>query len=280
MFSEKQLHKLADICRQASDIEIMPRFRQLEDTQINEKSNYNDLVTIADQAAEAFIMEKLRALYPGSLLIGEESAYKDSSVLAQFNDAPLSFVLDPIDGTWHYANGSIYFGVMLGIAKFGEIIGGIIFEPVTGDYLWALKGKGAFDRIKGIDHPLTVGLHANRDLPETMGCYSFGVTKGPERKKAVHAVTQMGRIMDYRCAAAEYRLLVTGAVSFVIFQNTLNLWDHGAGQLIAKEAGACSRMLDGLSYRPQAEGMLIVAESEARWQQLASLFAPCPATII
>ena len=82
----------------------------------------------------------------------------------------------------------------------------------------------------------------------------------------------MGRIMDYRCAAAEYRPLVTGANSFVIFQNTLNLWDHGAGQLIAKEAGACSRMLDGLSYRPQAEGMLIVAESEARWQQLALLF--------
>ena len=59
MFSEKQLHKLADICRQASDFEIMPRFRQLEDTQINEKSDYNNLVTIADQAAEAFILEKL-----------------------------------------------------------------------------------------------------------------------------------------------------------------------------------------------------------------------------
>lgn len=106
-------------------------------------------------------------------------------MLAQFNDAPLSFVLDPNDGTWHYANGSIYFGVMLGIAKFGKIIGGIIFEPVTGDYLWALKGKGAYDRINGIDHPLKAGRHSSLPLADTMGCFAFGATNIAERPKAL-----------------------------------------------------------------------------------------------
>lgn len=272
MITESQLHQLADICRQASDIEIMPRFRQLEDAHIEQKQNHNDLVTIADQAAEQFIMEKLHSLYPDALLIGEESVYADASALEKYSDAALSFVLDPIDGTWHYANGSVYFGVMLGIATFGEMIGGIILEPVTGDYLWAIKGKGAFDRIKGKDHPLRTGRHAARSLAETMGCFSFGVCKGHEREQALQAASKMGRIMDYRCAAAEYRLLLTGATSFVIFQNTLNLWDHGAGQLIAKEAGACSRMLNGEPYQPQIKGKLIVAESETRWQELAALF--------
>ncbi|MFS1702626.1 inositol monophosphatase family protein [Alteromonas sp. AMM-1] len=272
MINELHIHQLADICRLASDVEILPRFRHLGEDQVEQKQNHNDLVTIADKAAETFIMAKLRALFPDALLIGEESVYADASALAMFNEAELSFVLDPIDGTWHYANGSVNFGVMLGIAHFGEMIGGIIFEPVTGDYLWAIKGKGAFDRIKGVDHPLRVGRHADLALSDTIGCYSFGVTKESERDKAVKAVMQMGRIMDYRCAAAEYRLLVTGAVSYTIFQNTLNLWDHGAGQLIATEAGACSKMLNGQPYEAQINGKLIVAESEARWEELAALF--------
>ena len=272
MITESQLHQLAELCRQASDIEIMPRFRLLEDTHIEQKLNHNDLVTIADQAAEKFIMERLHALYPDALLIGEESVYADTTALDQYQDAELSFVLDPIDGTWHYANGSVYFGVMLGVASYGKMIGGIIFEPVTGHYLWALEGKGAFDRINGTDHPLHVGRHASRKLYDTMGCYSFGVAKGDEREQALQVASKLGRLMDYRCAAAEYRLLVTGAISFVVFQNTLNLWDHGAGQLIAKEAGAATRMLNEEDYQPQVVGKLIVAESEARWQELATLF--------
>ena len=116
------------------------------------------------------------------------------------------------------------------------------------------------------------GRHASRKLSDTMGCYSFGVAKGDEREQALQVASKLGRLMDYRCAAAEYRLLVTGAISFVVFQNTLNLWDHGAGQLIAKEAGAATRMLNEEDYQPQVVGKLIVAESEARWQELATLF--------
>lgn len=272
MIDEAQLHQLANICSEASDVEIMPRFRHLQDNQIDQKLNHNDLVTVADQAAEKFILDKLKSLYPNALLIGEESVYVDATSLAKFNDAELSFVLDPIDGTWHYAYGSIYFGIMLGVASYGEMIGGIIFEPVTGDYLWAIKGQGAFDRVDGTDQPLKIGRQAHLPITETMGCFSFGVSKDTEREQAIRAVTQMGRVMDYRCAAAEYRLLNTGAISFVIFQGKLNLWDHGAGQLISKEAGAVTRMLDGKPYHPQAEGKLIVAESEERWQELATLF--------
>ena len=272
MLNSEQLHQLADICRQAADTEIMPRFRKLVSEQVEEKQNHHDLVTVADQAAETFILNKLRALYPDALLIGEESVYQDPTALSQFNNAALSFVLDPIDGTWHYANGSVNFGVMLSVASYGEVVAGIIFEPVSGDYMWAIKGQGAFDRVDGQDRPLQAGKQSSLPLSETMGCFSFGVTKGADRPRALQAVMQMGRVMDYRCAAAEYRLLNTGATAFVIFQGTLNLWDHGAGLLISKEAGAVARMLDGADYSPQVTGKLLVAESEARWSEVAALF--------
>ena len=272
MLNSEQLHQLAAICRQASDTEIMPRFRKLGSDQVEEKQNHHDLVTIADQAAETFILDKLRALYPDALLIGEESVYQDPAALSQFSKAALSFVLDPIDGTWHYANGSVNFGVMLSVASHGEVVAGIIFEPISGDYMWAIKGQGAFDRVDGQDRPLKAGHQASLPLSETMGCFSFGVSKGEDRPRAIQAVMQMGRVMDYRCAAAEYRLLNTGATAFVIFQGTLNLWDHGAGLLISQEAGAVARMLDGSDYSPQVTGKLLVAESEVRWSEVAALF--------
>lgn len=272
MIDITQLHQLAGLLKAVSDIEIMPRFRQLQINQIEEKLSHHDLVTVADQAAEIRILDQLRVLYPDALLIGEESVYDDPTVLNKYSDASLCFILDPIDGTWHYANGSINFGMMLGIACKGEMIGGIIFEPVTGDYLWAIKGQGAYQHVNGTDQPLTAGRHDALPLTETMCCYSFGVTKQAEREQALRAANKMGRIMDYRCAAAEYRFLNTGAVSYVIFQNKLNLWDHGAGLLISKEAGAVARMIDGSEYTPQVTGKLLVAESEARWQEVAKLF--------
>lgn len=272
MITREQIHQLAEICKQAAAVEIMPRFRQLQSEQIEEKLNLHDLVTVADKAAEDYILARLRDDYPGALLIGEESVYEDPASLEKFAEAELSFVLDPIDGTWHYANGSVNFGVMLAIATRGDVICGIILEPVTGDYLWAIKGQGAFQRIRGTDQPLSAGRHDALPLAETMCCYSFGVTKAAERGQAIAVANKMGRIMDYRCAAAEYRLLNTGAVSFVIFQNKLNIWDHGAGLLITKEAGAVARMIDGTEYTPQVIGKLLVAESEARWQEVAALF--------
>jgi len=272
VITQEQIHQLAEICLQAAEVEIIPRFRQLQSGQIEEKLNHHDLVTVADKAAEDFILSRLVALYPDALLIGEESVYDDPASLDKFAEAELSFVLDPIDGTWHYANGSVNFGVMLAIATRGTVIGGIILEPVTGDYLWAIKGQGAFQRINGVDQPLTAGRHNALPLTDTMCCYSFGVTKDTERQQAIEVANKMGRIMDYRCAAAEYRLLNTGAVSFVIFQNKLNIWDHGAGLLITQEAGAVARMMDGSEYSPQITGKLLVAESETRWQEVAALF--------
>lgn len=272
MFTAEQLHGLAEICRQASEAEILPRFRALDEDHIEEKSHQDDLVTIADQAAERFILGAIKPLYPDALLIGEESVYEDRSALSEYQDAELSFVLDPIDGTWHFANGSIAFGLILGVASKGEMIAGLIYEPITGDYLWAIRGEGAFERAKGKDRRLSSGYQKNRPLNQTMGSFSFGLSKGAEREKAIQAASQMGRVMDYRCAATEYRLLNTGATAFVIFQGVLNLWDHGACLLITEEAGGVARMVDGRDYAPQIEGKLLVAESEERWQEVAALF--------
>lgn len=272
MFTAKEIHQLAQICQEAAQQEILPRFRSLVPSEIEQKANINDLVTVADQAAERLILQRLAEYYPNALLIGEESVYEDKAALAEFNDAELAFVLDPIDGTYHFAYGSSGFGTILGVSSHGEMIAGLIYEPVTGDYLWTIKGQGAFQRAHGKDFTLECGHQTNRALNQTMGSFSFGFHQGEQRQRALRAVMAMGRVMDYRCAATEYRLLTSGATAFVIFQGVLNLWDHAVGLLLTHEAGGYARLMDGSPYTPQAEGMLLIAESEARWHEVAALF--------
>ncbi|HAD86796.1 MAG TPA: hypothetical protein DCG48_05475, partial [Rhodospirillaceae bacterium] len=64
--------RIADILRAAAAEEILPRFQTLKSHEISEK-NPGDLVTVADQASEAFLTRELSAITPGALIVGEEA---------------------------------------------------------------------------------------------------------------------------------------------------------------------------------------------------------------
>ena len=108
------------------------------------KSGPLDLVTEADEAAEAVIAAGLRQLFPGALVIGEEATAADPSLLGGLADAALAFVVDPIDGTANYAAGLPLFGVMVGVIARGEVVGSVIHDPVLDDLPLALRGEGAW----------------------------------------------------------------------------------------------------------------------------------------
>ena len=100
------------LLRAAARTEIMPRFRNLQPGAVRTKSSPTDLVTDADEAAEASITRGLERLHPGCLIVGEEACATDPSLLDRLATAPLAFVVDPIDGTANYCAGLPLFGVM------------------------------------------------------------------------------------------------------------------------------------------------------------------------
>ena len=64
---------ILELIKEIAEAVINPRFRALEQTDVETKSSANDLVTIADKEAEAHLAETLRRIYPGALVIGEEA---------------------------------------------------------------------------------------------------------------------------------------------------------------------------------------------------------------
>ncbi len=258
------------LIRAAARAEIMPRFGNLQPGMIREKSSPTDLVTEADEAAEAAITRGLQRLFPGCLVVGEEACAADPALLGRLAGAPLAFVVDPIDGTANYCAGLPLFGVMVAAVMDGVVVASAIHDPVCDDVAIALRGGGAWtQRPTGERKALHVCAPAP---PRAMtGCISWRYMPEPLRASVVRSMVGLAGVADYRCAAHEYRLLAGGHVHYLVF-NKLMPWDHLPGWLLHQEAGGFSAHYNGEPYRSSdIAGGLVCAPDRAGFKALAGL---------
>jgi fructose-1,6-bisphosphatase/inositol monophosphatase family enzyme len=256
------------ILRHAARTEIMPRFRRLAAGDVRTKSGPLDLVTEADEAAERVIAEGLRAAFPGCLVIGEEAASADPSLLDGLGGADLAFVVDPVDGTANYAAGMTVFGSMAAAIVRGEVAAAIIHDPVGNDTAFALRGEGAWvARPDGTREDLRVAPPV--PVGEMSGVASWRYLPPTLRATVCGNLPRVAAAWDFRCAAHEYRLLATGHCHFLMFHRLLP-WDHAPGWLLHREAGGFAAHFDGSPYTPagRQEGGLICTSDEASFKAL------------
>src|SRR5438093_8818497 len=143
-FLVTDIQRVGEILAFAARTEIMPRFRKLAPGQIRRKSSVFDLVTEADEVAEAAIATELIAAFPGAVIIGEEGAHKEPALLDTIADAELAFIVDPVDGTRNFASNLPLFGVMAAVTMRGEIVASVIHDPISRDWAYAVRGEGAW----------------------------------------------------------------------------------------------------------------------------------------
>lgn len=269
-FSVRDAAELAQILRAAARVEILPRFRKLDAYSVRTKSGPLDLVTVADEAAEALIAQGLSRLYPNALIVGEEAVSRDPSLLEQFATAEMAIVVDPIDGTSNYAAGVPLFGVMAAVVCGGEVVASVIHDPMSDDTAVAVLGEGAWSeasdgttqilRVAAAVRPSDMTGHASwRYLPQDV------------RDRVACNLAYVAGSWDYRCAAHEYRMLAAGHCHFLLF-NRLMPWDHLPGSFLHREAGGFSAHLDGSAYSPtDLEGGLLCAPDRDSWRALSGL---------
>ena len=262
---------VTDILRETAAVEILPRFRALADHEVREKAG-GELVTVADEAAEARIERRLRDLLPGSRVIGEEAAAVDPRVLDRLDDPEPVWVIDPIDGTGNFARGKPTFAVMVALVRDGKAVAGWIHDPMTDRTAVAERGGGAWlgDRRLQIVPP--------RDPADLRGPLHAGQFATPEMARHVAARRKrVGAVRSLRCAGHEYlRLTVSGEIHFALFTKLMP-WDHAPGTLILREAGGVARTLDGAPYeaRSYRHRGLLLAPDAATWAYLyEALFGP------
>ncbi|MNQ17082.1 Inositol-1-monophosphatase [compost metagenome] len=263
-FSLEDTRKLAAVLAETALAEVMPRFRNLPEGSVRGKSSPRDLVTDADEAAERMIGARLAKLHPGAVLIGEEASARNPALLNMLVDADLAFLIDPIDGTRNYVAGLPLFGMMIAACHRGDVIAGVIYDPVNRDSALAVRGEGAWmEYDNGRRVPLTVAAPA--PLEDMDGLISTGALPEPLRTTVNSHLSRLASTASLRCAAHEYRMLAAGHCHIALY-NQLTAWDHAAGWLLHREAGGYAARFDGSPYKPtHRTGGLLYAPDAGSW---------------
>lgn len=259
--TEEQETAIVDLVRRVAKSEIMPRFRKLAPEDISTKTSIEDLVTEADVNSERVIAAEISEMLPDALIVGEEATEINPGLLDEIAEAPLSVIIDPVDGTWNFAKGLATFGVIVAVAEKGEAVFGVLYDPVLDDWIWARKGGGAwYSNAAGVTRRLRLDQRAPDVLTGAVPVFQF-----PEsvRHDLVAENAKLRRIWSVRCSCHEYRMLAGDQIDFVVTQS-LKPWDHAAGTLAVTEAGGAVGLLDGRDYRASifSGGQLVAARSE------------------
>src|SRR4051812_29659793 len=112
-------------------------FGEVENLQISLKGPA-DFVTVADQRTERILIEELQKARSGYPILTEESGLIDGP------DKSHRFIIDPLDGTTNFLHGIPHFAISIALEREGQLVSGVIYNPVVDDLFTAERGHGAY----------------------------------------------------------------------------------------------------------------------------------------
>lgn len=258
MRTDEVLTLLQDVAAQV----IEPRFRALGDDEVAHKGP-GDLVTIADREAEELLTAALAAAYPDALVLGEEAASADPSLLDRFRAAEHAFTVDPVDGTRNFVHGSPDHAVMAAEVRHGEVVRSWIWQPQHRTAYVAERGAGAWrDGVRLTRPPLGAELRGVTSRRSWLG-------------RALGTLRELEP--TWICCGVDYPKVVEGEADYALYRGT-KPWDHAPGALLLAEAGGFLGTFDGRPYDAQAElpSGLVAAADRATYDLVQGLLGALP----
>jgi myo-inositol-1(or 4)-monophosphatase len=202
-------------------------FGEVDALQVSRKGPA-DFVSNADRAAEATIVEVLAHARPDWGLTLEEGGSTAGA------DANARWIVDPLDGTTNFLHGMPHFAISIAAEIDGEVVAGLVHQPLTGESFWAEKGRGAWLS----DRRLRVS--ARRELGDCViatGIPYRGHGDAAAFSRVLAAVMpEVAGIRRYGAAALDLAWLAAGRFDG-FWEAGLSEWDVAAGLLILREAG-------------------------------------------
>jgi myo-inositol-1(or 4)-monophosphatase len=197
------------------------------------KSSPVDVVTLADRETEALIRGMLADARPSDGFFGEESG-------AEKGSSGLTWVVDPIDGTVNYLYGIPHYGISIAVVE-GEPdpltwtdVAGCVVNPAIGEVFTARVGAGAYlgtDRIS-----VAPPVELSQALVATGFAYNARM-RGEQGEIAAKLLPTVRDIRRAGTASLDLCFVASGRLN-AYYERTLSPWDHAAGTIIAREAGA------------------------------------------
>ncbi|GGQ35979.1 inositol monophosphatase family protein [Streptosporangium pseudovulgare] len=208
--------------------------------EVRTKRDFHDPVTEHDKAAEEHIREILDRRCPDSVVVGEEGGSR--------GEGEVSWYVDPIDGTANFAAGLPFFCTSIAAAVDGEVVAGVVYDPVRDDEFTAWLG-GAFCNGEPIR---SSGARTDREAM-LLSSYPSPRDLGWEGDAALHRFARMvGAFASTRRPGSAALKLAHVAAGWadVAYGTYVNAWDVTAGSLLVRQAGGVYIPLAGSVFVP------------------------------
>ena len=194
----------------------------------------NTVVTELDGWAETEIKKSLKSFDSTIGFLGEEHGAE--------GDTQVRWLIDPIDGTEQFIRGIPFCGTMLCLVEGKDLLVSVIYNFVTNELYWAVKGNGAWLEDKR--------LHVSRRTLERSSIEITTDIKTPEGRDLY--IATRGAVKDavrYACSSFTSCLIATGAIEGrIVTHGRGGPWDYAPGALLIKEAGGIVVHIDGSEY--------------------------------
>jgi myo-inositol-1(or 4)-monophosphatase len=206
--------------------------------EIESKDIISNLVTEVDKASEAKIIGIIKKSFPEHAILSEEIGELGGN-------SEVKWIIDPIDGTVNFAHAVPICAVSIGIEIKGEVVMGVVYNPISEEFFYAQKNEGAFLNDKRIS------VSKENDLLKSLLVTGFPY-QNSTGKGSPHET--FGRFLNLnipirRLGSAALDLCWTACGRFDGFwEYKLNPWDTAAGACILKEAGGMLSDFRGGEY--------------------------------
>ncbi|NPA06476.1 MAG: inositol monophosphatase [Chloroflexi bacterium] len=259
MTAEPSLREMEILARQAGAILKTLFGHRL---QVGHKSHWIDLVTEADQRAEAFLLAQLRERYPDHGIFAEESGSRPTRP-----DGPRWYV-DPLDGTVNYAHGMPYFAVSLAYADAQGVRLGVVYAPMQDECFCAARGQGAW--LNG--RPIRVAQRTRLADSLLITGFPYDMWTNPNNNVANYDrfLRRTQGVLRLGAAALDLCYVAAGRADG-FWELRLKPWDVAAGGLIVREAGGVITDLEGHPDYLASEQPSVVAANPILHQHMLAV---------
>ncbi len=240
-----ELLGLAERIARAAGATLRERFAQARTIEVKGTTGRADLVTDADRASEALILEWLAREVPQHAVLAEESGAR--------GQGDCTWYVDPLDGTVNYAHGVPHFCVTLAVEDRAGLLAAVTFDPLRDELYAAARGAGA--TLNG----RTLRATTVTTLDAALLCtgFPYDLAQRPDAPLGLFSriVTRAQGMRRMGSAALDLAYVAAGRLDGY-FEFGLKPWDSAAGALLVQEAGGRVLRLDGAPYEPRCGDLL------------------------
>lgn len=201
------------------------------------KQSQHDLVTEVDKGCERLIRNLISTHFPDHAFLGEEGVEPgpeaSANAVKRIEDAEYVWIVDPIDGTTNFVHGFPFYSISIALARKGQVVVGVIYDPSRDELFLAERGKGAYV------HGRKMGVSEEAALKDSLIATGFppDLQALPRNMEQLRAMAPLVRNIRSSGSAALHLAYVAAGRLSGFWEVGLNAWDIAAGSLLVEESG-------------------------------------------